>query len=345
MKNVVFTHEAGRILRESLQTTVPGGVFVLVDDTTREHCLGLFQDSGFTDSHLISVPAGEHHKSLESVAQIWSVLSRQGAKRNSVLVNIGGGLITDIGGFAASCFKRGIRCINIPTTLLAQVDASVGGKTGINFNGLKNEIGTFSIPELVIIDNTFLKTLPLRQVLSGYAEMLKHALLAGEDALAEVMNADLKQVGESGFLELIRKSVAVKAAVVEADPKEKGIRKALNFGHTIGHAIESVAIEQDMEIYHGDAVAYGMVVELYLSMKKLGFETRHYEAVRRLVEERFPRYRAVAVPEKLYSLMLHDKKNEQDGVNFTLLRCPGEFEIDNYCSKEEILSALEQLTV
>ncbi len=345
MKNIVFTHEAGRILRESLQTTAPGGVFVLVDDTTREHCLGLFQDSGFADSHLISVPAGEHHKSLESVAQIWSVLSRQGAKRNSVLVNIGGGLITDIGGFAASCFKRGIRCINIPTTLLAQVDASVGGKTGINFNGLKNEIGTFSIPELVIIDNTFLKTLPLRQVLSGYAEMLKHALLAGEDALAEVMNADLKQVGESGFLELIRKSVAVKAAVVEADPKEKGIRKALNFGHTIGHAIESVAIEQDMEIYHGDAVAYGMVVELYLSMKKLGFETRHYEAVRRLVEERFPRYRAVAVPEKLYSLMLHDKKNEQDGVNFTLLRCPGEFEIDNYCSKEEILSALEQLTV
>lgn len=345
MKNIVFTHEAGRILRESLQTTAPGGVFVLVDDMTREHCLGLFQDSGFTDSHLISVPAGEHHKSLESVAQIWSVLSRQGAKRNSVLVNIGGGLITDIGGFAASCFKRGIRCINIPTTLLAQVDASVGGKTGINFNGLKNEIGTFSIPELVIIDNTFLKTLPLRQVLSGYAEMLKHALLAGEDALAEVMNADLKQVGESGFLELIRKSVAVKAAVVEADPKEKGIRKALNFGHTIGHAIESVAIEQDMEIYHGDAVAYGMVVELYLSMKKLGFETRHYEAVRRLVEERFPRYRAVAVPEKLYSLMLHDKKNEQDGVNFTLLRCPGEFEIDNYCSKEEILSALEQLTV
>lgn len=345
MKNIVFTHEAGRILRESLQTTAPGGVFVLVDDTTREHCLGLFQDSGFTDSHLISVPAGEHHKSLESVAQIWSVLSRQGAKRNSVLVNIGGGLITDIGGFAASCFKRGIRCINIPTTLLAQVDASVGGKTGINFNGLKNEIGTFSIPELVIIDNTFLKTLPLRQVLSGYAEMLKHALLAGEDALAEVMNADLKQVGESGFLELIRKSVAVKAAVVEADPKEKGIRKALNFGHTIGHAIESVAIEQDMEIYHGDAVAYGMVVELYLSMKKLGFETSHYEAVRKLVEERFPRYRAVAVPEKLYSLMLHDKKNEQDGVNFTLLRCPGEFEIDNYCSKEEILSALEQLTV
>lgn len=345
MKNIVFTHEAGRVLRESLQSTAPGGVFVLTDDTTREYCLGLFQDCGFMDSHLISVPVGEHHKSLESVAQIWSVLSRQGAKRNSVLVNIGGGLITDIGGFAASCFKRGIRCINIPTTLLSQVDASVGGKTGINFNGLKNEIGTFSIPELVVIDNTFLKTLPLRQILSGYAEMLKHALLAGEDSLAEVMQADMKQAGEPGFLELIRKSVAVKASVVEADPKEKGIRKALNFGHTIGHAIESVAIDRELEIYHGDAVAYGMVVELYLSMKKLGFEAKHYEAVRKLVKERFPKYNPVADPEELYRLMLHDKKNEQNGVNFTLLRCPGKFEIDNYCSKEEILDALEQLTV
>lgn len=345
MKNIVFTHEAGRVFRESLQSTVPGGVFVLTDDTTREYCLGLFQDCGFMDSHLISVPVGEHHKSLESVAQIWSVLSRQGAKRNSVLVNIGGGLITDIGGFAASCFKRGIRCINIPTTLLSQVDASVGGKTGINFNGLKNEIGTFSIPELVVIDNTFLKTLPLRQILSGYAEMLKHALLAGEDSLAEVMQADMKQAGEPGFLELIRKSVAVKASVVEADPKEKGIRKALNFGHTIGHAIESVAIDRELEIYHGDAVAYGMVVELYLSMKKLGFEAKHYEAVRKLVKERFPKYNPVADPEELYRLMLHDKKNEQNGVNFTLLRCPGKFEIDNYCSKEEILDALEQLTV
>lgn len=345
MKNIVFAREAGRVLRESLQTTSPGSVFVLMDDITREYCFGLFRDCGFIDTHLISVPVGEHHKSIESVAQIWSVLSQEGARRNSVLVNIGGGLITDIGGFAASCFKRGIRCINIPTTLLSQVDASVGGKTGINFNGLKNEIGTFSIPELVIIDNTFLKTLPLRQVLSGYAEMLKHALLAGEEPLAEVMNADLQQVGETDFLELIRKSVAVKAAVVEADPKEKGIRKALNFGHTIGHAIESVAIERDIEIYHGDAVVYGMVVELYLSMKKLGFERKYYEAVRQLVKEKFPLYRPVADSEELYRLMLHDKKNEQNGVNFTLLRCPGEFEIDNYCSKEEILDALEQLTV
>lgn len=345
MKNIVFTREAEQSLREALRGTAPAGIFVLTDETSRECCLDIFRDLGFLPSRLISVPAGEHHKSLESVAQIWTVLSREGAKRNSVLVNIGGGLITDIGGFAASCFKRGIRCINIPTTLLSQVDASVGGKTGINFNGLKNEIGTFSIPEQVIIDNTFLKTLPRRQVLSGYAEMLKHALLAGEEHLTEVMEADIENTGKPAFLELIRKSVAVKAAVVEADPKEKGIRKALNFGHTVGHAIESVAIERNAEIYHGDAVAYGMVAELYLSVRKLGFERKYFMAVRELVKEKYPAFDLAVEPEQLYSLMLHDKKNEQDGVNFTLLRHPGEFEIDNYCSKEEILDALKQLTV
>lgn len=343
MKNIVFTREAGRVLRESLRERKPADVFVLTDETTRDYGFEMLRDYGLIESHLICIPSGEHHKSLEMVSRIWSVLSREGAKRNSVLVNIGGGLITDIGGFAASCFKRGIRFINLPTTLLAQVDASVGGKTGINFDGLKNEIGAFSIPERVIIDNTFLKTLPRRQVLSGFAEMLKHALLAGEEQLAEVMHVDVEHAGDPGFLELIRNSVKVKAAVVEADPKEKGIRKALNFGHTVGHAIESVAIEKDIEIYHGDAVAYGMVAELYLSVRKLGFEEKHYLAVRKLVREKYPEYQPVADAEELYRLMLHDKKNEQNGVNFTLLRCAGEFEIDNYCSKEEILEALKQL--
>lgn len=343
MKNIVFTREAGVVLQGSLQGCKPADIFVLTDETTRAYAFELFRNDGLIESHLISVAEGEHHKSLESVAQIWSVLSNEGARRNSVLINVGGGLITDIGGFAASCFKRGIRFINIPTTLLAQVDASVGGKTGINFNGLKNEIGTFCIPERVIIDNTFLKTLPRRQVLSGFAEMLKHALLAGEELLAEVMHADIEHVGEPAFLELIRNSVKVKAALVEADPREKGIRKALNFGHTVGHAIESVAIGKDMEIYHGDAVAYGMIAELYLSVCKLGFEEKHYQAVRKLIRGKYPEYHPVADASELYRLMLHDKKNEQNGVNFTLLSCAGEFEIDNYCTRDEILEALNQL--
>lgn len=343
MNNIIFTREAGKTLQEKLAGCTPREIFVLTDENTREYCLNILKDVEYPEEHLITIPEGELHKSLDSVAQIWTVLSRQGARRNSVLINVGGGLITDIGGFAASCFKRGIRCINIPTTLLAQVDASVGGKTGINFNGLKNEIGTFSIPEWVIIDNGFLKTLSYRQVLSGFAEMLKHALLAGEEELAEVMNVDLNRADSVEFLELIKKSVSVKAAVVRADPKEKGIRKSLNFGHTIGHAIESVAIEHELSVCHGDAVAYGMVAELYLSMKRLGLKEKYYAAVRRFVHEHYPAYHSVVSVDELYALMLHDKKNERDGVNFTLLRSPGEFEIDNYCSREEILEALGQI--
>lgn len=289
------------------------------------------------------LPEGETHKSLESASRIWTVLSRQGARRNSVLINIGGGLITDLGGFAASCFKRGIRCINIPTTLLSQVDASVGGKTGINFNGLKNEIGTFSIPDWVIIDNRFLTTLPERQILSGLAEMLKHALLSDATHSVEIMQTETKQAGEKDFLELIQKSVAVKAEIVEADPKEKGIRKALNFGHTVGHAIESKAIEQNLELYHGDAVAYGIIAELYLSVHKLGFDQQLYEKIRNWIQKKYPIYHPAAPGEELYELMLHDKKNDRQGVNFTLLCQPGKFEIDHYCSREEILEALKQI--
>ena len=184
------------------------------------------------EEHIITIPEGEHHKSLESVAEIWQVLSDQGARRNAVLVNVGGGVITDLGGFAASCFKRGIHCVNIPTTLLAQIDASVGGKTGFDFNGLKNEIGSFAIPDWVLIDNHFLATLPERQIMSGFAEMLKHALLADEEHLAEAMQVDFAGVAEEDFLKLIRKSVAVKAAIVQSDPREKGLRKALTVSYT-----------------------------------------------------------------------------------------------------------------
>lgn len=343
MNHLVFTRDAAVVLKRNLETVGVGDVFVLVDNNSRNYCMRLLDLGCVPAEHIITIAEGERHKSLESAAEIWKVLSVSGARRNAVLVNIGGGLVTDIGGFAASCFKRGIRCINLPTTLLAQVDASIGGKTGINFNGLKNEIGTFAVPEAVIIDNRFLHSLPERQVLSGYAEMLKHALLADEDQLARIMRADLKQVAGEEFLALIRDSVAVKDAIVRTDPKEKGIRKALNFGHTVGHAIESVAIRKNLPVYHGDAVAYGMVAELYLSVKKEGFEEKHFEAIRKLVREKYPPYRPVEESGVLYELMLHDKKNECEGVNFTLLRRPGEFETDCYCSREEILEALQVL--
>lgn len=343
MNNIVFTRNASAELRRILTDVASPDIFVLVDNNSRNYCLERLNIGYVPAEHIITIPEGEHNKTVESVVDIWQSLSALGARRNSVLVNIGGGLITDIGGFAASCFKRGIRCINIPSTLLAQVDASVGGKTGINFNDLKNEIGTFTIPEEVIIDNIFLATLPERQVLSGFAEMLKHALLADEDHLAEAMQVDLSKVADEDFFELIKKSVAVKAAIVQSDPREKGLRKALNFGHTVGHAIESIAIRKNLEIYHGDAVAYGMIAELYLSVKLLGFDEKHYEAVRKFIRGKYPVYHPVDEPEELYELMLHDKKNEHDGVNFTLLRRPGEVIIDQYCSRNEIIEALGQI--
>lgn len=343
MNNIVFTCEARTALKEKLKDVKPSDVFVLVDNNSRNYCFRNMNLGFVPQENIITLPEGEHNKSIENVVHIWHVLSVNRARRNSVIVNIGGGLITDIGGFAASCFKRGIRCINVPTTLLAQVDASVGGKTGINFDGLKNEVGTFSIPECVIIDNYFLNTLPVRQVLSGFAEMLKHALLSDEEHLSEIMNVDLSEVAQPEFLPLIEKSVAVKATIVENDPREKGLRKALNFGHTIGHAIESIAIRKALDIYHGDAVAYGMIAELFLSVKKLGFDRKYYEAVKKFICEKYPVYHAVEEPEELYELMLHDKKNEREGVNFTLLRGPGAVEIDQYCSREEIMEALEQI--
>lgn len=343
INHIIFSRDVREVLQEKLAAFASEDIFVLVDEHSRRFCGDCFAFLDLPATHLIVLPAGEIHKSLDSVVAIWRVLSEQGARRKSVLVNVGGGVITDLGGFAASCFKRGMHCLNIPTTLLAQVDASVGGKTGFDFLGLKNEIGTFSIPDGVIIDNHFLATLPKRQLLSGLAEMLKHALLADEEHLAEIMQVELAEVAGEEFFQLIRQSVAIKAAIVQSDPKEKGLRKALNFGHTVGHAIESVAVAKGLEIYHGDAVAYGMIAELFLSVQKMQFDEKHYEAVRKFIREQFPEYVPVAEPDVLYELMLHDKKNEQAGVNFTLLRRPGEFEIDNYCCREEILEALKQI--
>ena len=250
MNNIIFTRDIRADLQLKLADFGIADIFVLVDNNSRNFCQRSFEDFGIPEEHIITIPEGEHHKSLESVAEIWQVLSDQGARRNAVLVNVGGGVITDLGGFAASCFKRGIHCVNIPTTLLAQIDASVGGKTGFDFNGLKNEIGSFAIPDCVLIDNHFLSTLPERQIMSGFAEMLKHALLADEEHLAEAMQVDFAGVAEEDFLKLIRKSVAVKAAIVQSDPRAKGLRKALNFGHTVGHAIESVAIRRGLDIFH-----------------------------------------------------------------------------------------------
>ncbi len=345
MNLVLFTSDVGGDLLRELESCDAGQIFVLTDENTRKYCLPVVKNDKIGGERIMTIPAGESHKSLESAEMIWKMLSVRGARRNALLINIGGGLVTDVGGFAASCFKRGIRCINIPTTLLAQVDASVGGKTGINFNGFKNEIGTFSVPEKVMIDVVFLKTLPRRQILSGFAEMLKHGLLRGGGHLRKLLAVDRDIISGADFPALLKESVEVKEKVVAEDPREKGMRKALNFGHTVGHALESVAIEEEREFYHGDAVAYGMIAELYLSVLKKGFDRDLYHEIRTFILGLYPEYTPLASPEKLYGLMLHDKKNEKEGVNFILLEAPGKACIDNYCSRREVMEALETLSV
>ena len=343
MESIIFTPDAGMVLAELLDGTQHEDIFIVADKHTVLFCDQLFEKVDWLPSHVTVLDCGEENKSVESVSRIWMMLSKQGARRSSILVCVGGGVVTDLGGFAASTFKRGMRCINVPTTLLAQVDASLGGKTGFNFNGLKNEIGTFSIPEKVIIDTRFLNHLPVRERMSGFAEMIKHGLLSNREYLTRLLNLEYRETTPEYMLELIRRSVTIKNEIVSRDPREQGLRKVLNFGHTIGHAIESLSIMQGSPLLHGEAVALGLVAELYLSVKEKGFPEEVYREVRDFVKQHYPPYPLMDHVDTLYELMLHDKKNERWGVNFTLLSGIGEFSLDNYCSKDLVVEALSQV--
>ena len=343
MESIIFTTDAGMVLAELLDGTQHEDIFIVADKHTVLFCDRLFEKVDWLPSHVTVLDCGEENKSVESVSRIWMMLSKQGARRSSILVCVGGGVVTDLGGFAASTFKRGMRCINVPTTLLAQVDASLGGKTGFNFNGLKNEIGTFSIPEKVIIDTRFFNHLPVRERMSGFAEMIKHGLLSNREYLIRLLNLEHQETTQEYMLELIRRSVTIKNEIVTRDPREQGLRKVLNFGHTIGHAIESLSIMQGSPLLHGEAVALGLVAELYLSVKEKGFPEEIYREVRNFVKQHYPPYPLMNHVDTLYELMLHDMKNERWGVNFTLLSGIGEFSLDNYCSKDLVVEALSQV--
>ena len=319
-------------------------LFVLCDETTERMCLPVVSHFKCMESaKLITIPATDSHKTLESLSHVWSELQRMGATRHSLMVNLGGGMVTDLGGFAASTFKRGIPYINIPTTLLSMVDASVGGKTGINFGGLKNEIGVFNNARSVILDTTFLRTMDHENICSGYAEMLKHGLINNEEMWAELLNFSLELRVES--LELLSKmvaeSVAVKERIVTEDPTEQGIRKALNLGHTAGHAFESLALERK-PVLHGYAVAWGMVVELYLSCVKTGFPQDKMRQTVAFIHENYGRM-AITCDDysHLIELMHHDKKNQGNTINFTLLGDIGDIRINQTATEDEIMDALD----
>ena len=316
--------------------------FVLVDETTEKLCLPLI--AGFDcvrGAKIITIGATDEHKTLESLAHVWECLQHGGATRHSLMINLGGGMVTDLGGFAASTFKRGINYINIPTTLLSMVDASVGGKTGINFGGLKNEIGVFNNARSVILDTTFLKTLDHENIHSGYAEMLKHGLIATEEMWAELVNFDLAASDYQQLSRMLADSVQVKERIVEQDPTEKGLRKALNLGHTVGHAFESLALQRH-PILHGYAVAYGLVCELYLSCIKTGFPVDKMRQTVRFINENYGQMTITCDDyPTLLELMTHDKKNVAGEINFTLLGGVGDIRINQIATKEEIFEALD----
>ena len=338
------------IISTNLETSLASAVgecerdrmFVLVDETTEKLCLPLI--AGFDcvrGAETITIGATDEHKTLQSLAHVWECLQRGGATRHSLLINLGGGMVTDLGGFAASTFKRGINYINIPTTLLSMVDASVGGKTGINFGGLKNEIGVFNNARSVILDTTFLKTLDHENICSGYAEMLKHGLIATEAMWAELVNFDLAAPDYQQLSRMLADSVQVKERVVEQDPMEKGLRKALNLGHTVGHAFESLALQRQ-PILHGYAVAYGLICELYLSCTKTGFPVDKMRQTVRFINENFGQMPITCDDyPTLLELMTHDKKNVAGEINFTLLGGVGDIRINQTATKEEILEALD----
>ena len=335
-------------LKEDLQSFLASlnydKLFILTYTNTYAQCYPLVRDiPAFCDAPVITVKAGDIHKDIEQVCHIWSRLSNEGASRNSLLVNLGGGMVTDMGGFAGATFKRGLHTVNIPTTLMASVDAAVGGKTGVNFNGLKNEVGAFYPPECVFIDCEFLRTLDRANLLSGYAEMVKHALISDMEVYTSVMLFDLDAKIDYAFLnQMVAQSVAVKERIVDEDPKEHGIRKALNFGHTVGHAYESLSFQKGHPLLHGDAVAAGIVSELYLSHKHCGFPMDMLSQVVYYLKEYYPPFVFDCKDyDTLYELMTHDKKNEAGIINFTLLAQIGEVRINQQVGKEMVLESLD----
>lgn len=320
-------------------------VFVLADTTTADCCLPklktLLLQLGASP---ITIATGDTNKSLDSLATVWTALQRGGATRHSLLINVGGGMVTDLGGFAAATFKRGIDFVNVPTTLLAMVDASVGGKTGINFGGLKNEIGAFADARYVVVSTRFLDTLDTANIRSGFAEMLKHSLISDKAMWAEHVNFDLDRPDLDRLQQMLTESIGVKQRIVESDPHEHGIRKALNLGHTIGHAIEELAIAHGRPLLHGYAVAYGMVAELYLSVCRTGFPTDRLQQTARFIRDVYgPTDITCDDYPKLLQLMRHDKKNTAGSINFSLLADIGQIRIDQTAGEEEIKEALDFL--
>lgn len=315
-------HTCYQQLNKYLENTPPSAIFILVDTNTHEHCLAYFLTNITTQIpiEVIEIEAGEIHKNIETCSGVWNSLSELEADRKALIINLGGGVVTDLGGFVACTFKRGVNYINVPTTLLSMVDASVGGKTGVDLGSLKNMVGVISESEMVLVMPSFLKTLPSNEIRSGFAEMLKHGLIQDQnywERLVQTQNIHLEELDG-----LIHESVIIKNNIVTEDPFERSVRKYLNFGHTLGHAIESYFLThpEKPSLLHGEAIAIGMITEAYLSMKLLNLPENNLKEI----SENFTKiYPAVPILEEdyqaIFDLLIFDKKNESGKILFVLL--------------------------
>lgn len=324
-----------RLRKKSVSQTV-----ILVDENTRACCLPLLFDAapGFSESFILEIPSGENFKTINTCAHLWEQLLENGIDREALVLNLGGGVIGDMGGFVASTYKRGIDFVNLPTTLLSQVDATIGGKLGVDFCGAKNAIGLFANPTGVYIYPGFLSTLPESELMSGFAEMIKHALISSVRHWNGITETAVKTKNMEA---LIHTSLLVKKKVVEADPFEKNLRKTLNFGHTLGHAFESAALQKDIPLLHGHAVAMGMAGEVYLSGKRCGMSNAQVKEITDFIFMHYGKY--FPSPEKIswQKWIKHDKKNANGNLNFTLLKSIGKPLINQYVDMKEVSESVD----
>lgn len=333
---VFYAEDSYEKLNEYLSKIKPSKIFILVDSNTHSHCLSYFLQKISTNIQIevLEMEAGEENKDIETCTGMWNALSELGADRKSLMINLGGGVVTDLGGFVAGTFKRGINFINVPTTLLAMVDASVGGKTGVDLGNLKNQVGIIAQPQLVLIDTNFLKTLPSEEMRSGLAEILKHGLISNTSYWEKAIN--LQELTPNDLQDLIAGSVDIKAEVVTRDPFEQDLRKTLNFGHTFGHAIESYFLSHPYKnkILHGEAVAIGMIIATYISTRITGFPQEKLELIKKHLLEFFPKKDLGQEDyEPIKTLLKFDKKNSHGEINFVLLKDIGQPLID--CKVED----------
>lgn len=337
VKSVYLTDQIAELVRQKLSEISHSQLIILVDENTAQQCLPVLEDV-LDNPLIIKIPAGEVHKHLGTCEHVWSAMTDANVDRKAFLLNLGGGVVSDLGGFCASTYKRGIRFGNVPTTLLAQVDASVGGKTGVDYGSFKNHIGVFVESEFVLIDPVFLKTLPVREQKSGYAEIIKHALIKSKDLWGQLQEIEIQDITS----DLIAQAIRIKADIVERDFKEQNERKLLNFGHSLGHAVEGYLLhDEKRRVLHGEAIAAGMIMESYLAMMKSLLSEGDFKNIRKYIGDI---YDFIPIAEfeaqKIIKLLYQDKKNVSGSLRFSLLKNIGEGIFDQEVSEKECLDAL-----